>query len=142
MRNRRPITISFNGAEYMELLARAKETSTSVPAYVLIACGVDTWRLAAAHDRPALPRRGRPVRFALERRSVTVTVTEQAYAELEARASAAGTTIPQYMRTQCGFAIRNMSLPGTCERDREEDDAWERLKRLGVNPQEYFPEEE
>jgi hypothetical protein len=142
MRDRTPITISFNGAEYMELLARAKEKGVSVPAYVLIACGVDTWRLAAADDRPALPPRGRPVRYALERRSVTVTVTESARANLEARATTAGTTIPQYMRTQCGFAIRNMSLPGTEERDREEDDAWERLQRLGVNPQDYFPREE
>ena len=30
------------------------------------------------------------------------------------------------------------SLPGTDQRYREEDDAWERLKRLGLNPKEYF----
>ncbi len=39
----------------------------------------------------------------------------------------------------CGFLVRNTSLPGSDERYREEDDAWERLKRLGLNPQDYFP---
>jgi hypothetical protein len=36
--------------------------------------------------------------------------------------------------------VRWTSLPNTGERDREEDDAWKRLERLGLNPQEYLPD--
>jgi hypothetical protein len=39
---------------------------------------------------------------------------------------------------RCGRQTRNTSLPGTDERENEADDAWERLKRLGLEPQDYF----
>ncbi len=135
------ITAQFNGAEYLELLARAGEASLSLPAHVLTRCGIEAWRLEAARDRAAPPPRGRPVRFALERRSVTIRVPRHVYAELDAGALAAGISIPQYIRTRCGFEVRWTSLPNTEERDHEEDDAWARLRRLGVDPQAYFPPE-
>lgn len=46
--------------------------------------------------------------------------------------------LAQCMRTRCGFKPRNSSLPGTDEREDEAGDAWERLKRLGLDPEDYF----
>jgi hypothetical protein len=47
-------------------------------------------------------------------------------------------SLPQYIRTRCGWQVRQTSLPNTAERDSEEDDAWERLRRLGLEPEKYF----
>jgi hypothetical protein len=132
------VSIQLNGAEYMDLLKQASDVNMSLPAFVLVRCGVEMWREDAARSRPAPPPRGRPVRLALERRSVTVRLTDQAREQLLAEASQAGTTLQQYMRTRCGLQTRNSSLPGTDERENEADDAWERLKRLGMNPQDYL----
>ncbi len=55
-------------------------------------------------------------------------------------ASQAGQRLAQFVRTRCGFQVRNSSLPGTDEREDEADDAWERLKGLGLEPQDYFKE--
>ena len=135
------VSIQLNGAEYMDLLKQAGDVSLSLPAFVLVRCGVETWREEAARSRPALPPRGRPVRLALERRSVTVRLTDQAREQLLADAQKAGATLQQYMRTRCGLQTRNTSLPGTDERENEADDAWERLKRLGLQPDDYFSSE-
>ena len=40
------------------------------------------------------------------------------------------------------WQVRQTSLPNTPERDSEEDDAWERLRQLGLEPEEYFPLDE
>ena len=131
------ITIQFNGAEYLELDdACAKAGARSLPQYVRFRCGLAAAMVANAR-RPAEPRRS-PVRLALERRSVTISVEEDERVELDGGATAAATTIPQYIRTRCGFLKRNTSLPGTDERGNEEDDAWERLKKLGLDPRGYF----
>ncbi len=132
------VSIQFNGAEYLDLLKQAGDVNMSLPSFILVRCGLETWREEAARSRPAQPPRGRPVRLALERRSVTVRLTDQAREQLLADASQAGTTLQQYIRKRCGFQIRNSSVPGTDEREDEQDDAWERLKRLGLNPQDYF----
>lgn len=131
------ITIQFNGAEYLELMDGCATTGArSLPQYVRFRCGLPAAMVANARS-PAEPRRS-PVRLALERRSITISVDEDERSELDAGARAAATTIPQYIRTRCGFLKRNTSLPGTDERGNEEDDAQERLKRLGLNPDAYF----
>ena len=83
-----------------------------------------------------------PVRQALERRTVTIKITDADFATLDAASIAAGLSIPQYVRTQCGLEVRWASQPKTSARDHEEDDAWERLKRLGLDPEQYFPAEQ
>ena len=57
---------------------------------------------------------------ALDRLSVTITDIERA--ELDTGASAVGLSFPQFIRT------------------REEDDAWERLRQLGLEPEKYCEE--
>jgi hypothetical protein len=68
--------------------------------------------------------------MALDRRAVTIVVTDAARAELDAGASAVCLSFPQYIRTRCGWQVRQTSLPNTYERDSEEDDAWERFRQL------------
>ena len=50
--------------------------------------------------------------------------------ELDARARQPGLSISNYIRTQLGFQVRQTSSPGTEERDHEEDDAWDGVRRL------------
>ncbi len=132
------MTIQLNGAEYLDLLKQAGDVNLTLPAFALVQCGLQTWRLEAARDRPLPLPRGRPVRLALERRSVTIRLTERDHQQLAQEALAAGTTPAQIVRTRCGLQIRYTSLPGTDEREDEADDAWERLKRLGLEPRDYF----
>ena len=76
------------------------------------------------------------------RKSVTIPLNGAEYLELDAKSSEAGLSLPAYVRTRCGFEVRNTSLPNTPERVQEEDDAWDRLRRLGLEPQGFFPWDE
>ncbi|MGB9619281.1 MAG: hypothetical protein ACPL7K_02590 [Armatimonadota bacterium] len=138
---KRAVTIAVNGAEYLELVGAAHQAGLTIPAYVRARCGLEPWiargREMYGHPQPV----NRMPATALERLSVTITVTEAEHADLRAWAADAGLSIPQYIRTQCGFQVRWSSLPNTEEREREEDDAWERLQRLGLNPGEFFCED-
>ena len=138
---RKPITLSINGAEFMELDVRSREAGLTIPAYVRTRCGLEPW-IARGREMQgrALPA-GRPV-LALDRMPVTITATDEEYASLAAQArlpNGPGLSIPQFVRTRCGFEVRQTSLPNTEERDREEDNAWDRLRRLGLEPKDYFP---
>ncbi|MCL4797831.1 MAG: hypothetical protein KJZ84_24920 [Bryobacteraceae bacterium] len=121
--------------------ARSAEAGLSLPAFVRTCCDLPAWisrgSEMAGRRRPAARR----PKMALERLAVTVVLTEAERVMLRAQAGEARTTLPQYLRTRCGFEFRSSSLPNTIERDREEDDAWGRLQRLGLDPQGYFGRE-
>jgi hypothetical protein len=79
--------------------------------------------------------------MALDRKTVTVYLTEPEWTALnDARREASVFSLQQYIRTRCGFDVRETSQPGTDARYQEEDDAWSRLKRLGLDPTPFFPE--
>jgi hypothetical protein len=67
-------------------------------------------------------------------------VTDAERAELEAGTSVVGSLFLQHIRTWCGWQVRQTSLPNTPKRDSEEDNAWERLRQLGQEPEKYFEE--
>lgn len=134
---RRAVTLSVNGAEYMELQMRAAEAGSTIPAYVRTRCGLPPWISRGAETvgrAPIAP----PKIMALTRMTVGVAFTPQEFADVKSQASASGLSLPQYVRTMCDLAVRDTSLPNTEDRDREEDDAWDRLRRMGLNPQDYF----
>ncbi|MCC6394689.1 MAG: hypothetical protein IT167_29100 [Bryobacterales bacterium] len=137
--DRKALSIPLNGAEYLELDAKSSAIGLSLPAYLRTCCGLAAWiargREMGSRARPA----SRHPTAALERMTVTAVLTRNEHAGLEAQAREAGTTVPQYIRTRCGFEVRNTSLPDTPEREREEDDAWVRLQLLGLDPQDFFP---
>ncbi len=133
---RRHITIAINGAEYLELEAgRSREGARSLAQYIRFRCGLAA-TITTKRGEPLAPRD--PVRLALERRTLTINVDADEYAQLVSESSGTGLTLPKYVRTRCGLAVRNTSLPGTDERDDEKDDAWDRLQRLGIDPAPYF----
>ena len=129
-----PVTIAINGAEELGLAKAASDLGVTLQSLVLTRCGVQTWRLGA----PARSTHRRPVRMALDRRSITVYLSPEDHATLKANGRQAGLSLPQYMRTRCGYPVRHVSMPGTEDRDREIDEAWEILRRLGLNADDYF----
>jgi len=138
---RKVITLAVNGAEYLELEAHARDAGLTVPAYVRTRCGLEPWafRGGEMQGRPQLAR-ARP-QTALERLAVSFSAAEDEYESLVRQARSAGLSVPQYVRTRCEFVVRWSSAPGSDARENETDEAWERLKRLGLEPEEYFPEE-
>ena len=64
------------------------------------------------------------------------------YLELEHLAREARTTLQNYVRTRLGLRERSTARPDAEERERQEDEAWDRLVRLGLDPKKYFPQEE
>jgi hypothetical protein len=139
--DRKAISIPLNGAEYLELETKASAKELSLPAFVRSCCGLPPW-IARGREMASRPRQAarRPSQ-ALERLTVTVILTGDEYDGMLLRSRDAGTTVPQYVRTRCGFEVRNTSLPNTPEREQEEDDAWDRLRRLGLEPQGFFPKD-
>lgn len=132
--------MAFNGAEVLRLAARASEAHVSIPAYVRTCCGLPGWISRGAERSNGLPPTPE-VRRALERHSITITVTEEEYAALRDQASlpnGPGITLAQYVRTRCGFRVRYVSNPNTLDRDAEEDEAWEILDQLGLKADDYF----
>jgi hypothetical protein len=78
------------------------------------------WRIAA----PARTTQRGNVARALERRSVTVVVRADDHVTLKAQAREAGLSLPQFIRTWCGFPERHTSIPG--------------LRALGLDPEPCF----
>lgn len=128
------VTVAVNGAEELGLAKAASDLGVTIQSFVLTRCGVQAWRLGA----PARATHRRPVRMALARRSITVYLSPEDHATLKAHGRQAGLSLPQYMRTRCGYPVRHVSMPGTEDRDREIDEAWEILRRLGLNADDYF----
>lgn len=79
---------------------------------------------------------------ALDRMAVTITFTATERPTVQAEAAAIGLSLAQYVRTRCGWLVRQPSLPNTSGRYREEDDAQERLQRLCLEPKTFFPQDE
>ena len=78
---------------------------------------------------------------ALDKWRLTITFNQAERLDLEARARAAGQAVHNYVRQQLGYPPRYASAQGTEQAEREADEAWEVLKRLGLDPKDYFPEE-
>jgi hypothetical protein len=72
---RSPITISINGAEYLELAKRSKDVRLTMPAYVRTRCGLPAWSLRGremAGRTSAIKKNA----MALDRLAVTMMVTD------------------------------------------------------------------
>ena len=138
---RYPITMALNGAEYLEISKLAQEMQVTIPACVRTKCGLPPWiyRGGEMVGRASQMQGGV---MALDRLAVTIMVTETERGRLQAEARIVGLSLAQFVRVACGWLVRQTSLPNTESRYREEDDAWERLKRLGLEPKNFFPQDE
>jgi hypothetical protein len=136
--HRKSITVAFNGAELLRLASQAGQANVSIPRHVRSCSGMPPW-ISRGAERSVTAQSQPEVRRSLERHSITNTVTDQEYAALRDQVSmpnGPGITLPQYIRTRCGFRVRYVSNPNTS--DREEDEAWEILDRLGLNADSHF----
>ncbi len=77
---------------------------------------------------------------ALDKRVLRITLNLAELLDVEAQARAAGQSVNNYVRTGLGLQERNVGKRTAEERDREEEDAMERLRRLGIDPQIYLPD--
>jgi hypothetical protein len=137
---RYPITIAINGAEFLEVAKWAQEMKVTIPACVRTKCGLPPWiyRGGEMVGRASQMQGGV---MALDRLAVTIMVTETERGRLQAEARIVGLSLAQFVRVACGWLVRQTSLPNTEGRYREEDDAWERLQRLGLEPKNFFPQD-
>lgn len=78
---------------------------------------------------------------ALDKWRLTITFNHAERLDLEARARAAGQSVHNYVRQHLGYPPRYPGARGTDQAEREADEAWDILKRLGLDPRDYFPEE-
>ncbi|MCC6366826.1 MAG: hypothetical protein IT165_25170 [Bryobacterales bacterium] len=77
---------------------------------------------------------------ALDKRILRIRLNVAEMLDVEARARAAGQSVNNYVRARLGLQERNVGKRTAEERDFEEDDAMERLRRLGLDPQAYLPD--
>jgi hypothetical protein len=77
---------------------------------------------------------------ALDKRILRITLNVAEMLDVEAQARAAGQSVNNYVRTKLGLQERAAGKRTPEERDREEDDAMERLQRLGLDPHVYLPD--
>ena len=78
---------------------------------------------------------------ALDKWRLTITFNHAERLDLEARARAAGQSVHNYVRQQLGYPPRYTGVQAAEQTEREADEAWEILKRLGLDPNGYFPQE-
>lgn len=74
----------------------------------------------------------------LPQRVLRITLNLAEMLDVEAQARAAGQSVNNHVRTKLGLQERNVGKRTAEERDREEDDAMDRLQRLGLDPQAYL----
>ncbi len=80
-----------------------------------------------------------PLPLALARRTISIQVREDEFLQLRKESRAAGMSIANYLRTGRGLPENSAGKPTIEQLERESDEAWNRLKDLGLNPEKYFP---
>ena len=132
--------MAVNGAEWLDLESRARAAGMTMPQFLRSVCGLPARCVIGTEGSVhAEASRGRRPTRALERRTITVPLSAAERDRLLAEPGRAHVgSLAQYIRSRAGLKFRNTSLPGTAEREDEEDDAWERMQRLGFDPKQFF----
>ena len=74
------------------------------------------------------------------KRLLRITLNVAEMLDVEAQARAAGQSVSNYVRNRLGLQERNVGKRSPEQRDIEEDDAMERIQRLGLDPHVYLPD--
>ena len=82
---------------------------------------------------------GMPLPRALTRVTITFQASLAEQLLLKRKAREAGMSVGNYLRTGRGLPERPAGRPAVEQLERESDEAWNTLKELGENPEEYFP---
>jgi hypothetical protein len=95
------------------------------------------WRSADARwenlDMPSV------LPVALGRQQLRCQVNRAEMMLIEAKARAEGKSVANYVRSRLGLPERNAGRPTVTQLEAEQDQAWEILRGLGVDPAAFFP---
>jgi len=80
-----------------------------------------------------------PLPMGLARETIRFQVNHAERRLLEAKAREAGMSVANYLRTRVGLPERQAGRPMVEQLDAEQDQAWEILRGLGLDPAGYFP---
>lgn len=98
---------------------------------------VKMWRSAGARwenlDMPSV------LPAALGRQQLRCQVNRAEMMLIEARAREEGKSVANYIRSRLGLPERNAGRLTVGQLEAEQDQAWEILRSLGLNPADYFP---
>ena len=75
----------------------------------------------------------------LARETIRFQVNHAERRLLEAMAREAGMSVANYLRTRAGLPERQAGRPAVEQLEAEQDQAWEILRGLGLDPAGYFP---
>ncbi len=77
--------------------------------------------------------------MALVRQPLRCWVNRAEMMLIEARAREEGKSVANYVRSKLGLPDRNAGRPTVAQLEVEQDQAWEMLRNLGLDPTAYFP---
>lgn len=76
---------------------------------------------------------------ALGRQQLRCQVNRAELMLIEAKAREEGKSVANYVRSRLGLPERNAGRPTLTQLEAEQDQAWEILRGLGLDPADYFP---
>jgi hypothetical protein len=80
--------------------------------------------------------------LALIRQTIHVRVNRAEMMALEAKAKETNMSVANYVRTVLGLPERTPGRPSADQLEREQDEAWNLLQGIGVDPAAYFPDDD
>ena len=83
-----------------------------------------------------------PLPRALARETVTFQASYVEVLKLKKLAREAGMSVGNYLRTRAGLPERSAGRPTIEQLEHESDDAWNTLREIGEDPEEYFPRDD
>ena len=86
-------------------------------------------------DMPSLP-------LALTRQTLRAQVNRAEIVLIESKARAAGMSVGDYIRSLVGLPERSAGRPTRAHMEVEQDQAWQLLQSMGVDPAPFFPPDE
>jgi hypothetical protein len=78
----------------------------------------------------------------LVRQSLRFQVNRAEMMFIEAKARESGMSVANYVRAKLGFPERGAGRPTRAQLEQEQDQAWQLLVSIGVDPKQYFPDDE
>jgi hypothetical protein len=99
---------------------------------------VDGW-ISVTHASAVWEYVGMPLPLALNRVRMGFQASDAERRMLEAKAREAGVSVANYLRISAGLPERTAGRPGVEQLEVEQDQAWEILQGLGLDPLAFFP---
>ncbi|MCC7157790.1 MAG: hypothetical protein IT161_24630 [Bryobacterales bacterium] len=80
--------------------------------------------------------------LALTRQTLRAQVNRAEMMFIESKAKAAGMSVGNYVRSLLGLPERAAGRPTRAQMEAEQDQAWQLLQSMGIDPTSFFPADE